>query len=147
MALDLVTSRCLVSQEMEEAIKEGIIKTPSIDLESRIQPSSFEPIIGDEVWVIDTETGGLFRPSDHEPVYRTLLQLPGKRRQKFSLINGFELKEGFSYLFKLEEKFALPKNIGIRASPKSSQGRIFNSSKFMTDYNNSFNKVAAAYHL
>jgi dCTP deaminase len=143
MALDLVTSRCLVSQEMTEAIKEGIIKTPDIDLESRIQSSSFEPIIGDEVWVIDTETGGLFRPEYHEPIYRTLLQLPGRRRQKHSLINGFELKEGFSYLFKLEEKFTLPKQIRIKASPKSSQGRIFDSSKFMADYNGSFNKVAS----
>lgn len=143
MVLDLVTSRCLVSQEMREAIQEGIIKTPNIDLEGRVQSSSFEPMIGDEVWVIDTETGGLFRPADNEPIYRTLLQLPGRRRQKYSLINGFELKEGFSYLFKLEEKFALPKQIRIKASPKSSQGRIFDSSKFMADYNGSFNKVAA----
>lgn len=140
--LDKSSSRCLVSQEINEAINEGIIYTPHESLEKRIQPSSFEPVIGDEVYVIDTESGGLFRPSSTEPFYRSLLQIPSRRRKKYSIVNGFEIKTGFSYLFKLEERFNLPENFIVKASPKSSQGRIFNLSRLMADYHDSFDEVA-----
>lgn len=141
LSLDLSTSRTLVSHEMRQAVKEGLIKTPSIDLEGRIQPASFEPIIGDEVYVLDTENGGLFRPDSREQVYWTLLQLPERRRRKESIVNGFTLKTGFSYLFKLEEKFNLPEGVKVEATPKSTQGRMFNLNRLMADYNSSFDEV------
>ena len=69
---------CLASQDIRELIKKGDIKT-SKDYEKRIQPSSFEPVIGDEGFIIDAEKY-LFRPRDSESVYKTLLRLPKKTR-------------------------------------------------------------------
>jgi deoxycytidine triphosphate deaminase len=113
---------CLASQEIRARIKEGRIKTPFDEL--RIQPSSFEPIIGDEIYVLDTEAGA-FQPDENQTVYGTLLQLPEKRRQKVDIGGGFELKKGFTYLVPLEDRIILSPGEYVKSSPKSSLGRVF----------------------
>ncbi|UZE94044.1 MAG: 2'-deoxycytidine 5'-triphosphate deaminase [Candidatus Pacearchaeota archaeon] len=142
--LDKSTSRCLVDFEIKQAVEEEIISTSNEDLENRIQPSSFEPRIGDEVYVIDTESGGLFRPSNYEPVYRSLLQLPNKRRQKHTIDKEFEIKKGYSYLLPLEEKLMLPGNFRVKSSPKSSRGRVFILNRLLTDYHDCFDEVTVS---
>ena len=70
---------CLVSQQMRAQILNGNIKVDegpvSLDgagrltnasLEGRIQPSSFEPTIGEEVFILDTEQRGVFLPEPTE---------------------------------------------------------------------------------
>lgn len=71
---------CLASQEIRMLIKNNILVAPNFD-ESKIQPSSFEPTIGNEVFILDTE-GGLFRPQEDQTIYRTLLELPKKKKAK-----------------------------------------------------------------
>jgi deoxycytidine triphosphate deaminase len=131
---------CLTSQNIRELIEKGSIKT-SGDYEKRIQPSSFEPIIGNEGFIIDTEEY-LFRPSDRESVYKTLLRLPKKKRRKIDISNGFEIKTGFTYLFPLREKVSNISEIEyISSSPKSSMGRLFLNTRLLTDYNTSFDEL------
>src|SRR3989338_3061004 len=139
MGLEKVLNLCLASQQIREHIKNGKIVTSTLD-ESRIQPSSFEPSIGNELFILDTESG-LFRPNERETVYRTLLQLPKRRRQKVDISGGFELKKGFTYLAPLEEKVRLDEHEWIKSSPKSSFGRLFLDSRLIGDNNQCFNEV------
>ncbi len=126
-------SRGLVSQEMREMIREGSIV--NLLEEDRIQPASFDPGVGDELYVIETETKGLFHPDKGKTVYRTLLELPRRRRQKANISDGYELKIGFTYLVPLLSKVRLSENEFLKSSPKSSLGRIFFDTRLVADYN------------
>jgi len=139
-------SYCFNSQQIREAIEDGKIIVPSFD-ESRIQPSSFDPIIGEELFVLDTETKGLFRGNSRESVYRTLLELPKRQRQKINISGGFELKKGFTYLTPLEEKVKLSEGEHIKSSPKSSFGRLFLNTRLLGDYNPCFDEINSRYCL
>ncbi len=140
--MDRQRERCLVSQEIRDALNEKvIISNASANLEDRVQPSSFEPVIGDEIFILDTEEEGLFRPSNKETIYRTLLKIPSRRRRMVSISSGFEIQAGYSYIAPLKEKLNLPAGFKIKASPKSSQGRLFNYVRLITDFNSNFDEV------
>lgn len=83
---------CLVSQELDALVSQGMIQI-SKSLQHPAQPSSYEPVLGDEIFVLDTETSGIFRPTPDKTVYRALLELPKRQRQKASLSAGFEAKK------------------------------------------------------
>jgi len=131
---------CLASQEIRELIDRGIFSVPSYS-EERIQPSSFEPTIGGELFILDTDVS-LFRPRESQTVYRTLLELPKRRRQRVDITGGFEVKRGYSYLMHLEEKISRTKKVQfILSSPKSSIGRTFPTARLLADYNASFDEI------
>ncbi len=139
MSLEIKEDSCLVSQEIRDLIeKEAIIANPD---DSNIQPSSFEPTIGSEAYILDSE-GGLFRPKEDQTVYKTLLELPKRKRQKIDISKGFEVKKGYSYLIKLYEKIKKDSTFQfIVSSPKSSIGRLFFNTRLLADYNSSFDEV------
>jgi len=136
---------CLASQHIRQRINDGRIIT-SLD-EARIQPSSLDTVIGDSVFILDTETEGIFRPKASESVYRTFLQLPGmtsrsrRRRRRIDISDGYELKRGVSYLIKLKDRIRLAPGEYVRSSPKSSLGRLFLNTRLLADYNPSFDQV------
>lgn len=146
MALEKTLGICLSSQEIRGRIKAGnpTLLVPSFD-ENRIQPSSFEPTIGNELFILDTEMGGIFRPQTNEQIYQTLLRLPGRRRKKENISRGFEIKKGFTYLIPLEERIVLNKGEHIKSSPKSSFGRVFLHTRMLADYNLCFDEINAQY--
>lgn len=146
MTLENNVRACLSSQQIREWIKDGKIITASLD-ESRIQPSSFDPVLRDEVFILDTQTQGLIRPQPHESIYRTLLQLPGRQRRRVKISEGFELKKGFSYLIPLEERIKLSNKEFVRSSPKSSLGRLFLNTRMLADYNPCFDEINSFYKL
>lgn len=139
MDLEKEIGYCLVSQQIRERINSG--KIVSKFDESRIQPSSFEPIIGNELFILDD----VFRPQENETIYRTLLQLPGRRRQKVDTTNGFEMKKGFTYLIPLEERIVMAESEYIKSSPKSSLGRLFLNTRLLSDYNPCMDEVNSQY--
>jgi len=139
-------SYCFASQQIRNAIEDGKIIVPSFD-ESRIQPSSFDPIIGDELFILDTETKGLFRGNREETIYKTLLKLPKRQRQKINISGGFELKKGSTYLIPLEERVKLSEGEHIRSSPKSTFGRLFLNTRLLGDYNPCFDEINSRYCL
>jgi dCTP deaminase len=143
MALDDTLGFCLASQQIRQKIAEGRLIT-TLD-EARIQPSSFEPTIGSELFILDTETEGIFRPNTREKIYRTLLQLPGRQRKRVDISDGFELKRGFTYLVPLEEKIRLAAGEYVKSSPKSSFGRLFLNTRLMSDFNPCFDEVSYPY--
>lgn len=134
---------CLNSQEIRDKLADGSIVS-SGDVEKRIQPASFDPIIGNDIFILETETGGLFRPKKDEEVYRTLLQLPKRQRQKRSTEN-FEIKKGFTYLIPLEDRLILSQEETIKSSPKSSIGRLFLNTRMLADYNPNFDEIRDNY--
>ena len=106
MFMDNIQGFSLNSQEIREKIAKGFIITPNISIEDRIQPASFDPVIGDEIFILESEVAGLFRPGKNETVYRTLLQLPKRYRQRHSM-EEFEIKKGFTYLIPLEDRIKI----------------------------------------
>ena len=144
MGLEKSLNLCLASQQIRKLISEGRIVLPSFD-ESRIQPSSFEPTIGNDIFVLDSETTGLFRPNKKKTIYESLLHLPNRRRRKGNVSGGFELKKGFSYLIKLEEKLRLVEGEYVKSSPKSSHGRLFLNTRLVGDYNPCFDELSHNY--
>lgn len=151
---------CLVSQQIRNKIERGgIITTSNLSrknngffkdnsLESRVQPSSFEPIIGDEIYILDIEEQAVFSPGPHETVYRALLHLPKRQRLKASIMNGFECKtgkKGYTYLVPLEERTNLCEGERIKSSPKSSTGRLFPKVRMIADYNHCFDEIHYQY--
>jgi dCTP deaminase len=108
-----------------------------------VQPSSFDVTAGEEVFVIDAERG-LFRPQQGESIYRSLLELPARNRLRRSIVDGYELKRGFTYLIPIQEVVSrdiLSKVDSIRSSPKSSTGRLFPKTRLLADYNPSFDEI------
>lgn len=144
----------MVSQQIRDLVTSGQISVDGnlkvgtdgrfVDgkLEGRVQPSSFEPTLGDEVFVLDTEQNGVFRPEANESVYRSLLRLPMKQRVQKSLDGGFEAKSGFTYLIPLREKVRLEEGERLRSSPKSSVGRLFPITRLLGDYTPLFDDVS-----
>ncbi len=130
---------CLASQEIRELVKRGVIVDSNFD-ESRIQPSSFEPTIGDEMFLIDTYEG-LFKPREVGTVYNALLKIPKRRRQEISILDGAEARVGFSYLIPLEQRIRFDGFRLMKSSPKSSIGRVFPKTRLLTDYNFSFDEA------
>ena len=133
-----VSEGTLASQNIRALIKQGKIITKYV--EDKIQPSSFEPVISDELFVIDTEAS-VFRPRADEEVYTTLMKLPERRRKHYDIKDGFELRRGFTYLIPLREKIGFLPDSFIRSSPKSSFGRLFFNTRLMADYNASFDEI------
>nr|MCK4929717.1 2'-deoxycytidine 5'-triphosphate deaminase [Nanoarchaeota archaeon] len=146
MSLEQKVRSCLNSQEIREKITKDkpTLLVPSFN-EERIQPSSFEPVISEELFILDTETEGMFRPQPKESIYQTLLQLPGRQRRRENIRNGFEIKKSFTYLIPLEERIILSKGEYIKSSPKSSFGRLFLNTRMLTDYNPCFDEINAQY--
>ncbi len=150
----------LVSQQIRDLITSGFIQVPEKDLsrnqknafftnealEARVQPASFEPILAEDVFILDTNRYGLLRPRRDEQVYRTLLQIPLRGRNRKTTIDGLEIKSGHSYLVKLDEKISQrnecnPGITSIKSSPKSSIGRLFPKARLLCDFNPSFDVV------
>ena len=149
---------CLVSQQIRELIEKGIIKTDfstlsrgdngiftDESLEKRVQPSSFEPVLGQEAFILDTEEQGAFSPASSETVYRALLRLPKRQRDKVNISGGFELKTGFTYLFPLQERLLVEDGMLIESSPKSSTGRNFPRVRMVADFNPAFDEINHLY--
>ena len=143
-----------MSQQIRDKILRGDIQTnklnlsinangffKDLNLESRIQPSSFEPTIGDEAFILDKEEQAVFGPKQHETVYRALLHLPKRQRQRIDISSGFEFKTGFTYLVPLQERTTLHYGERIKASPKSSMGRLFPLVRMISDYNLDFDEI------
>lgn len=142
--LDLMAQGvCLNSQQIRQCIKEGRIKGRDIQ-ESQIQPSSFDPRVSNELFILDRERGALFKPErfdleihdgKYDSVYGSLMKLPRRGRMPVDITGGFELKRGFTYLVRLEERITVNQGGHLRFSPKSTIGRLFLDTRAVCDFN------------
>lgn len=135
---------CLAAQHLKNLIRQGKIVGPAIK-EDQIQPASFEPTLGSEVFILDTETKGVFRPQADEPIMQTLLKIPERQRKRIDISQGFEIKKGFTYLFPLNERVILGLDEYIKSSTKSSFGRLFLNTRLLGDYHPCFDELSHSY--
>ena len=133
----------LVSQEIRELITSNKLIGEFIQ-ENQIQPSSFEPTIGTDMYILDTEEG-VFRPERDSTVQELLKKLPQRRIYKVDITSGFEIKKGFTYLFPLRERINIGDSEYIKSSTKSSFGRLFLNCRMLADYTPCFDEVNAHY--
>ncbi len=153
MSQTVVRGYSLVSQQIREKIRRGDLSVPETNLsrdekgwfretglEQRIQPSSFEPTLGTQAFVLDIEQQSVFGVGTHQTVYRALLQLPRRQRPEVDITGGFEMKIGFNYLLSLNERVTLRKDEHLESSPKSSSGRLLPIVRMLADYSPSFDE-------
>jgi|GEM_PF-144883 len=133
---------CLPYQSLRQKILDDLIHEPHFD-DGRIQPASFEPIIGNECYILDASVRGLFRPTRGKQVYRSLLEMPRSLRPCVDITNGYEVRPDFTYLFPLEERITLLPKEFVKCSPKSTSGRMFNKVKTFADLNATFDQMNA----
>lgn len=138
---------CLTSQDIRKRIEKKVIIVPSIvkDVEDGIQPASYEPHLGEEIWEISTERGRQITPSRNKRVQQILDELAEEQKERHSLRDGYELKKGYTYLIKLEEKVILRDGDVVLSSPKSSIGRLFPRLRLLADFNPCFDEIHSAY--
>lgn len=138
---------CLSSQDIRARIKKGVIIVPGgiKHVESKIQPASYEPSISGEIWEISTERGRSLAPSRSKTIQSLLDELADEQKEKHSLEDGYELKKGYTYLIRLEEKLILREGDVVLSSPKSSIGRLFPRLRLLGDYNPCFDELHSAY--
>lgn len=135
---------CLSSNEIRDWIAQGRIL--GCNGEDQIQPSSFEPRLSEELYILDTEGFGVFRPKVNETVRQALEKLDPLSRKRVDITNGYELKKGYTYLIRLKETVNIHKGELIRSSPKSSLGRLFLKTRMLSDYNLCFDEINGYYH-
>src|SRR3989344_8154005 len=143
---------CLVSQQIRGKIRKREIIIPgdlSLDnpqrfsdqgLEGRVQPSPFEPVIGETVVTLDTEQKSVFNPGSKRTVREALLELPALQAIECPS-KEFLLQVGYTYLIPLVDKVKVLKGESIRSSPKSSIGRLFPRTRMIADNNGSFDCI------
>ncbi len=154
MLNEAVLGYSLVSQQIREEIVAGNIIVPEGNigvrtdgkfedqgLESRVQPSSFEPTLGSTAFILDDERHSAFRPRKSNTVLNELMRLPRSQRNEVDISRGFELKKGFTYLIPLRESISLGDAKTLHCSPKSSTGRVFSRTRVLMDYNPRFDRI------
>ncbi|MBW2964994.1 2'-deoxycytidine 5'-triphosphate deaminase [Candidatus Woesearchaeota archaeon] len=143
MGLEKKLDYCLADFVLRQWVEQGkIIVSSDLDKNKCIQPASFDPCLSDELFILDTEIQGVFRSRPDETVYRTLLGLPNRQRERVTIPQGgFEIKKGYAYLARLDMKLKLTAGEYARASPKSSLGRVFLDTRLVADYNRGFDQV------
>ncbi len=121
----------LASQELRQAFFvdkwAGLELTP--EREARIQPANYDIVIEDKCWRVPNG----FRPDLGVSVLESLRRLNPRDRKEYVMNDGVVITPGFSYLFPLEGNWNVPKNFFIRASPKSTEGRMFNFVRLIAD--------------
>ena len=141
---DTVRGYCLGDKEINEWIRNGKLEVPSLQATST-QPSSFDPTIGREVFLLETGKKGILKPKKEQTIEQLIKSIPKHLIQKKAIGSGYQLQKGFSYLVPLQEKVILQPGEVIKSSPKSSTGRLFIRTRVLADKNLCIDEAHAQY--
>lgn len=126
------------SQWIEQAIREGVVKTSASVTSTQIQPNSMDLRLSKRGWRLQCS------------------MLPGeegieKKLERFGWhsfelgAEGMVLERNAVYLFRCEEELALPEGVSARANPKSSTGRLDVFTRLVTENGVAFDDVPDGY--
>jgi dCTP deaminase len=137
-------SGVLSCQELKKAIEEGIISSKVPIDEGQIQPASIDLRLGERAYRLVSS----FLPEGNEVIKK--LHMPdiyGSDLVMYELdiTNGGILEKSSVYLIPLMEELKLPANVGGKANPKSTTGRLDIFTRIITDRNPRFDEVPAGY--
>lgn len=126
------------SQWIEQAIREGVVKTSVPVTSTQIQPNSMDLRLSKRGWRLQCS------------------MLPGeegieKKLERFGWhsfelgAEGMVLERNAVYLFRCEESVGLPEGVSARANPKSSTGRLDVFTRLVTENGVAFDDVPDGY--
>lgn len=128
----------LSSQELRELIKSGVFGVQySADVETNIQPAGYDPVFEDYCYRVPNN----FRPMPGMSVEELLQRLRTSDKKKYDVSKGLEIKPGFKWLLPLAGKYSLQEGSWIQSSKKSTQTRLGNIVKLISDNNPEYDEV------
>jgi len=128
----------LPRQAIVSLIEAGALRLESPTAPGQLQPSSIDLRLGVEAFRIRAS----FLPQPGEPVINKLAHLA---LHNFDLTKGAVLETGCVYLVPLLESLALPQDLAVTASPKSSTGRLDVFTRVIADGVPAFDQMPAGY--
>jgi dCTP deaminase len=128
----------LPSQEIRELIKTGKICSPEEIAEDQIQPASIDLRLGRVAYRVEAS----FLPNPSSTINAKIRAL---QRDKIDLSKPALLTKGHVFIIPLVESLALPSDMGGKANPKSTTGRLDIFTRLMTDGGAEFEQIPVGY--
>lgn len=127
--------------ELRELFKADAIRSSEPLDDDQIQPASIDLRLAEDAYRLSAS----FLPGRDRSVV-DVLQEPGIQMHRVELTNaGTVLETGCVYLVPLMERIRLPLNVGARANPKSSTGRIDVFTRLVTNRTATFDEAPSLY--
>ena len=128
----------LPSQEIRELIRNGKIRSAAEIDDGQIQPASIDLRLGPVAYRIQAS----FLPGRSSPISSKIRDL---RLAELDLTKPALLEKGAVFIVPLVESLALPSDIGGKANPKSTTGRLDIFTRLITDGGLEFEYVPKGY--
>ena len=130
--------------ELKAAIDEGVISSVAPIDDAQVQPASMDLRLGSRVYRLVSS----FLPEGEEVLKK--LHTPDVYGSDLvmyetDISDGGILERGSVYLIPLMEELNLPRNVGGKANPKSTTGRLDIFTRVITDCNPSFDEIPEGY--
>lgn len=129
----------LVHQDLRDLIANGAVQALTPVRAEQVQPSSLDLRLGARAWVLRCSflpgVTGVERRLGHVALDELRLDAT----------HPVVLRQGSVYLLEVEEVLALPRDVGGRANPKSSTGRLDVFARLLTETGYAFDTVPAGY--
>lgn len=126
------------SQWIEQALREGVVKTAIDVIDTQIQPNSLDLRLSKRGWRLQCS----MLPGD-EGIEKKLDRFGWHSFEVGS--EGMVLERNAVYLFRCEESLALPEGTSARANPKSSTGRLDVFTRLVTENGVAFDEIPDGY--
>ncbi|MEO1028180.1 MAG: 2'-deoxycytidine 5'-triphosphate deaminase [Pseudomonadota bacterium] len=140
-AKSTVPQGVLSDVELRELFKADAIRSSAPLDDDQIQPASIDLRLAEDAYRLSAS----FLPGRERSVV-DVLQEPGIQMHRVELTNaGTVLETGCVYLVPLMERIRLPLNVGARANPKSSTGRIDVFTRLVTNRTATFDEAPSLY--
>jgi dCTP deaminase len=128
----------LPCQAIEALIAGGAIAAPHPFTEDQVQPASLDLRLGGRAWRVRAS----FLPRLNGAVAERIADVA---MHELDLTGGAVLERGCVYIAQLQERLSLPDDVGARANPKSSTGRVDVFVRVLTDGQPAFDDIAPGY--
>jgi dCTP deaminase len=128
----------LPCQSIEALIETGGVAAANPFAADQVQPASLDLRLGATAWRVRAS----FLPGRGRRVAERLQDVAMHR---LDLRDGAVLERGCVYLVEVQERLKLPRDVGARANPKSSTGRVDVFVRLLTDSGRRFDDVAPGY--
>ncbi|MGH9407651.1 MAG: 2'-deoxycytidine 5'-triphosphate deaminase [Terriglobia bacterium] len=135
---DLQTTGILPSQEIRELIRNGKIRCSGENTEDQIQPASLDLRLGKVAYRVQAS----FLPGKSSTVDT---KIEGLKLAEIDLSQGALLERGAVFIVPLMESLALPADIGGKANPKSTTGRLDIFTRLITNGGIEFEHIPKGY--
>ncbi len=136
--MSAIKNAALASQNIQQLLDQGVIKTAEAIASDQIQPASLDLRLG----TVGYRVRSSFLPGKHRTVTECLDEMA---MHKINLDDGAVLEKSCVYIVPLLESLDLPEHLNAGGNPKSSTGRLDVFTRLITDNGVEFEKVPSGY--